>query len=741
MAEPGGVPQAHCPHLGLRADRSTIYVAPIEGHRCFAGERPQPIDLAHQQQYCLTAACVTCRRYVAPSLPAVAPPRPAPLPAPLATEEAEAGQTRRRGPAWLTDYVERASKLELMLLSGLVVFALGFAALYLVVTRLPALLGGGDNAANVATFVTPIGGRPTSPAALLPGGRPSASPTVPASATPTPDLGLAAGGQSILASAAFLPTPTLAPGQFQAVLNPLANSVGWVASSDRVNHFGDRNLHAGFFEDQQYHGAFQVSLAPILPGSRIETAVVELVGLSGENMGAEGTWSLKLLDAAEDANWPSATYERIHSAKVQDTIDRPLTPKDLAPRKVNVFKFSPEQAQALERRLENKVVSFRLDGPSDGGKNLFTWDTGYGGGFGARPVLRVVYQPPPTLTPVVITVTPAPQNLATAAALVVQATAFAREFGTPTPFPTNVVIAPTVVVVTNTPTPENAATAEWVQIEEQARVLLYGTRTPMPTLFYTATPIPPTSTPLPPRTPTPIPPTITNTPLPLLLSLDALSPTPTGTPTRPPTATPSALPAIVRGKIAFISDRIGKEAVFVVDPQTKNVLLLTDRWAYDRALDLDKFSPDFVHKLFVRNGFATTKEMVNGVEVGVKRPNVEIWVQNQADGYEWDLITGPRTTYDPVWSPDGVHIAFVSQEAGNDEIYVVDRHTHHEDRLTTNKWEWDKHPSYSPDGTRIVFWSNRDSGRKALWLMNADGSNPQPLMESAWNDWDPVWIK
>jgi Tol biopolymer transport system component len=62
-------------------------------------------------------------------------------------------------------------------------------------------------------------------------------------------------------------------------------------------------------------------------------------------------------------------------------------------------------------------------------------------------------------------------------------------------------------------------------------------------------------------------------------------------------------------------------------------------------------------------------------------------------------------------------------------------------RLTFNDWEWDKHPSWSPDGSQIVFWSNRETGLHQLWIMNRDGSNQRRLLESPANDWDPVWVK
>ena len=62
-------------------------------------------------------------------------------------------------------------------------------------------------------------------------------------------------------------------------------------------------------------------------------------------------------------------------------------------------------------------------------------------------------------------------------------------------------------------------------------------------------------------------------------------------------------------------------------------------------------------------------------------------------------------------------------------------------RLTTNTWEWDKHPSWSGDGRQIVFYSNRDSGRRQIWIMDADGGSLRNISNNGYNDWDPVWIK
>jgi TolB protein len=105
------------------------------------------------------------------------------------------------------------------------------------------------------------------------------------------------------------------------------------------------------------------------------------------------------------------------------------------------------------------------------------------------------------------------------------------------------------------------------------------------------------------------------------------------------------------------------------------------------------------------------------------------------------ITPSDRFSYDPAWSPNGDWIAYVSQADGNDELFVSRPDGSEQRRLTTNTWEWDKHPTWSPDGRQIAFWSNRDSGRRQLWIMNADGSDPRKLLNSAYNDWDPIWVK
>ena len=48
-----------------------------------------------------------------------------------------------------------------------------------------------------------------------------------------------------------------------------------------------------------------------------------------------------------------------------------------------------------------------------------------------------------------------------------------------------------------------------------------------------------------------------------------------------------------------------------------------------------------------------------------------------------------RESYDPVWSPDGEWIAFVSLENESDDIWRSRPDASQQESLMRNEWEWD----------------------------------------------------
>ena len=685
-----------CPWLGSEQDRETRYALPNEAHLCYAQERPAEIKLDYQAAHCLTGEHRACPFYREP-------PAPASRPAPPTPEEVE-GDAVPASP--------RFSGLRLVL-------------------WLAALLA---LAAVVYTYGTTLLAPPPTPTPLPVGTpKPALSPTP----LPTPTLEQA---QAPTAPTFEFVDPTASPTPYPGgriyALSPEAGAAGWVGSDEsRGNHLGDSYLYSGVFDSIIYHGIFQIDLSAVPRGATIYAGVLEITGLDARRLGSSGVWEVRVLDREADGEWSRKTYQAIHNAPVQWSLPPALAVGDLVAGETNVFELSPEQLRDLEQRLleEHYTVSFRIDGPLAGENSVFAWDTGYGPATqGHRPRLLLnvgpapktpipTGSPPPSATPtptmtptptdtpvwVVVSSTPTPENVVTAAAIVARETVWAQTTGTATATPEFMATpTPRYIVVTNTPRPGNRATAIYQRTLATANAILTGTPTPTPHHLATAT-----STPRPTQTP-------------VYIWLDEMDSTPTPTPSPTPTTPP--IPASLRGKILFLSDRGGQIQVYMLDPATLRVALLTARWPYDQALARENVSPDGKAWAFVSND-------VRGVP--------QVFIQSDYYGGSWQVTFNTGMSYSPVWSPKGDSLAFVSTEPGNDEIYTIGIDGRGQRRLTFNHWEWDKHPTWSPDGSQIVFWSNEGSGRQQLWIMNADGSQRRLLLESPYNDWDPVWVK
>lgn len=207
---------------------------------------------------------------------------------------------------------------------------------------------------------------------------------------------------------------------------------------------------------------------------------------------------------------------------------------------------------------------------------------------------------------------------------------------------------------------------------------------------------------------------------------------------------------------------IAAQNLWVMDADGSNQTPLTSQTADLVYSAIPAWSPHGGQILFSSTAALDGSDALNGTGVG------NLWIMN-ADGSDRRPLTnltvgGFSTHFFSSWSPDGAKIAFHSNRAldGSDAL---------NDGFSENLWLMNADgtdlqpltnyttagsingPSFSPDGSMIAFNSTYDlTGADApngdyqynLWVINADGSDLRPLTRltvedslAAFRDWSP----
>jgi Tol biopolymer transport system component len=119
----------------------------------------------------------------------------------------------------------------------------------------------------------------------------------------------------------------------------------------------------------------------------------------------------------------------------------------------------------------------------------------------------------------------------------------------------------------------------------------------------------------------------------------------------------------------------------------------------------------------------------------------DVWAID-ADGTDVIRLTdSPGFDFDPSWSPDGTRIAFRSERSGDPEIWVMNADGSDQRRLAAGL-----SPAWSPDGSKIAYAGPGDilcpPGQglecSGLSIMNADGSEQHRVPDTDGGEY-PSW--
>ncbi len=240
----------------------------------------------------------------------------------------------------------------------------------------------------------------------------------------------------------------------------------------------------------------------------------------------------------------------------------------------------------------------------------------------------------------------------------------------------------------------------------------------------------------------------------------------------------ATVPGPVNGRLACVREYGGGGAnareIVIMDPNGGNLRRLTENQVADfdpiwspggGEIVFESFREGNVSELYRMNsdGTGATRLTTNGApedRPGTYHPdgsqlvfhtardgNVEVYKMNADGSGQVNLTNDPAYDGLPAWSPDGTWIIFSSDRGSTDgalDVRRMDSFGVSQGRLSRNPVAEDAAGDVSPDGRRIVFHTTRDTLVGAppsydINVMNADGSGKTRLTAAPGDDLFPVW--
>ncbi|HEY3230763.1 MAG TPA: hypothetical protein VGJ87_16180 [Roseiflexaceae bacterium] len=117
--------------------------------------------------------------------------------------------------------------------------------------------------------------------------------------------------------------------------------------------------------------------------------------------------------------------------------------------------------------------------------------------------------------------------------------------------------------------------------------------------------------------------------------------------------------------------------------------------------------------------------------------NADIFSADIAGETIVDLTNDPAPDRSPSWSPDGTRIVFASRRDDNWDLYLMRADGSGLQRLTEDP-AYDGEPAWSPDGARVAFASSR-AGDLDIYLLDLASGAIRRVTNNPAADYEPAW--